>query len=345
MKLRHVVAAVLLVGLVAGARFLSQPALVAPPTPDTPTMHASAQCQECHAEVFAEWRASQHAIAFINPVVRREDMADGFRKKDCLPCHAPRPVFEHGLGKSARVLARDTNQVDGVDCLSCHQTSHGIAAATAGLTGACTPIVRAELRSTDLCAPCHNQHLTVDEWEASPAAVKGDDCRHCHMPPVERRRQDGTRYTGAFHGSRGGNDLELLKRAATVSAEIRDGADGRVLVAVVANTGAAHNIPTDARHRAIDFVVTLLDHDGQPLGVPADLGPGEAGGAARLRLRNPYRDEAGKVDTQLPAGAARALSVPVPSGAVRADISLYYKRSPYIADAEGTLVTRHVVDL
>lgn len=304
----------------------------------------SASCRECHPKIFAEWEQSQHAIAFTNPLVRRADMADGFRKKDCIPCHAPRPVFEHGLGKAARVLTREAHQYEGVDCLSCHETGAGQASATAdaGATfgeAPCRPVFRAELRSTDLCAPCHNQHLTVDRWEVSPVHLKGDNCLHCHMPPVERRRADGTTYTGAFHGSRGGNDLELLRRAATVTATIEDGGESgaRFAKVVVANTGCAHNLPTDARHRAVDLVIERLDATGAPLPGAVDDGPGQRGGHARARYRNPYRDEYGVEDTQIPAGESRELSLPV-ADAASIRVRLLYKRTPFVEDAEAAVM-------
>jgi hypothetical protein len=310
-------------------------------------MTTAESCRECHPEVFEEWRASQHAIAFTNPLVRREDMADGFRKKDCIPCHAPRPVFEHGLGKAARVLARDVNRVDGVDCLSCHRVADGVAAARHGLSAPCAPVHRAELVSTDLCAPCHNQHMTVDEWERSPAAVRGDNCNHCHMPPVERPARDGLpARIGRSHRTLGGNDPALLKAAATLGWRIDDGDGGRRLVVTITNTGCAHNLPTDARHRAVDLVVTLQDAAGAPRGAAVDLGPGERGGTARLRFRNPYRDESGKSDTQIPAGEAREIALLLEGDlrdAAGAEILLLYKRTPFLTDPEAVVVQREAI--
>jgi hypothetical protein len=346
----RVLALVVLIGLAAGAYLLVR--VGSRPRPDAvapggaiPRFDNSQACAPCHPEVYAEWRQSQHAIAFLNPVVRRPDMADGFRKKDCLPCHAPRPVFEHGLGKAARVLARDTNRAEGVDCLACHETGAGQARAGSGVLGPCFPVTRPELASTDLCAPCHNQHNTVDEWERSPAALRGTGCGHCHMPAVTRRRSDGSEHRGAFHGSRGGNDPELLRRSATVAWTIAASAEDRVLQVSVTNTGVAHNLPTDARHRAVDLVVTLEGADGRAVAAAVDPGPGEAGGTARLRFRNPYREEYGKENTQIPSGETRTLAVAVPAGAARADIRLLYKRSPFVEDADAAVLFQQIVDL
>lgn len=301
----------------------------------------SRSCQPCHQEVFDEWKDSQHAIAFVNPLVRREDMADGFRKKDCIPCHAPRPVFEAGLGKSARVLSRETARAEGVDCLSCHRVGDGVAASRPGLVGACNPVFRSEVTSTDLCAPCHNQHNTIDEWEASAPALRGANCNGCHMPEVDRPAT-ATRPArkGRSHRSHGGKDATLLASAATIESKVSASDDGsRVLEVTLTNSGCAHNFPTDARHRAVDLVVTLLGPQGEQLGTIAKLGPGEEGGNARLRLRNPYRDEFGKTNTQLPSGASTVLRVPLVPGATSADIRLLMKRTPFLPDAEAQVVS------
>jgi len=310
---------------------------------DVAALTTSQSCEQCHPEVYQEWLDSQHAIAFVNPLVRREDMADGFRKKDCIPCHAPRPVFEHGLGKSARVLARDIDRASGIDCLSCHKLDGGVASTRSGLRAACNPIARPELATTNLCAPCHNQHFTVDEWENSPPDLRGRSCNHCHMPPVERPARDGLPVrTGRSHRMLGGNDLKLLKSAASVTWS----SHGAELVLSVTNSGCAHNLPTDARHRALDLVVTLLDDQGRPVGPMVNLGAGENGGTARLRFRNPYRDESGKVDTQIPAGESRELRVAIDQpGASTADIRLLYKRTPFIDDEEAVLVFQTSVSL
>lgn len=72
----------------------------APIPPGRP--QSSQECQDCHQQVFEEWASSQHAMAWINPFVR--ELSDDFSNKDCIDCHAPRPVWETGIGE--RVLFR-----------------------------------------------------------------------------------------------------------------------------------------------------------------------------------------------------------------------------------------------
>ena len=55
---------------------------------------APTTCLPCHASVYAEWSASMHSQAYLDPQVRAPNQADNFRKIECLPCHAPRSVFD-----------------------------------------------------------------------------------------------------------------------------------------------------------------------------------------------------------------------------------------------------------
>ena len=46
-------------------------------------------CAACHKDVYADWRATRHAVAFTNPV-----FLDGFAREPqarCVHCHAPLP--------------------------------------------------------------------------------------------------------------------------------------------------------------------------------------------------------------------------------------------------------------
>ena len=57
--------------------------------------------RECHTQIWDEWAASPHANSWLNEDVRVQ--SDQFANKDCIDCHAPRPVFETGLGERARI--------------------------------------------------------------------------------------------------------------------------------------------------------------------------------------------------------------------------------------------------
>ena len=292
-----------------------------------------ATCLPCHAEVVDEWRASMHAVAFTDPQVRAPDQSDNFAKQECLPCHAPAPLFEQGIEDQTRVLARVERRADGVDCLGCHAYAGGVAASRAGLSAACAPILRTELATPQMCQSCHNQHNTHDEWKVSPAAAAGKDCLTCHMPRAERTGSEvGAPRTGASHRFLGGRDKEFALAGLSVTHDVQDGA----LVVALHNDFAGHNLPADSRNRALDLSVTVYDQRG--IAVPPAAGevrdPGCELGTARMRFRNPYR-ASGNPNTQIVAGQSAELRVPLPAGATRATIELIYKLQPWIPDREA----------
>ena len=84
--------------------------------PDAVRWESSAQCRDCHQDVYDEWFGSHHRIAYTNPEVR--DLSDDFRKEECMDCHLPRPLAVTGFGK--RTLPRRTHFDEGVSCISCH---------------------------------------------------------------------------------------------------------------------------------------------------------------------------------------------------------------------------------
>jgi len=339
-------ALVLLAGFAAGLLLLERsdaaPALA---------LETSATCRDCHADVFAEWETSFHAQAFTDPLVLASNQSDNFRREECIPCHAPAPVFEHGIGKLERVVERVTAREEGVDCLACHRAGDRVVGparlAASSADAPCRPIGRTELASPALCAPCHNQHNTVDEWEASSFGAAGITCLDCHMQPVSRTSRDGTTRTGRSHRFPGGHDAEMLARSFTLRTETRDAGDGgRVLVVSVTNSGAGHNFPADARHRALDLVVTLLQPDGVEVPPRATPRPyGRERGTERRRFRNPYREESerlenrkryGRENTQIVAGETLTLEVPFDPRAVEsARVELIYKLTPIQFDDEG----------
>lgn len=302
-----------------------------------------ATCLPCHAQVVDEWRASMHAVAFTDPQVRAPDQTDNFTKAECIPCHAPAPLFEAGIAPDSRVLARVERRADGVDCLSCHAVGAGVAASRPGLSGACGPQHRPELSSEAACAACHNQHQTHDEWRASPAAAAGIDCLDCHMPPADRTGTEaGAPRSGASHRFLGGRDREHALSGLAVEPRV----EGAELSVTVRNVFAGHDLPTDSRNRALDLVVTLLDARGTALPPPAGepREPGCETGTARLRFRNPYR-ASGQPSTQVPAGTAAELRVALPPEARRATVELFYKLQPWVPDREAHWTWREALDL
>lgn len=287
----------------------------------TTRWESSAQCKECHQALYDEWSNSHHRIAYTNPEVRA--LSDDFKKEECMDCHLPRPLAVTGFGK--RTLPRRTHFDEGVSCISCHLAPDG------GIVGRndrpevpCRPQRSEEFLAVDACASCHNQHNTTDQWRASHYAQQGTDCAACHMPEVERTRADGSKRFGRKHVFEGAHDLATLKKAG----EFAVAKDGTDLVLSLKNVGAGHNFPTEERHRAVDMVYRFV----------TAAGPGAWTRA--WRFRQPYRDEAEPINpgnasgenTQLPAGATKAVRVPIPADATAVEARLWYRLTPFVLD-------------
>lgn len=277
---------------------------------------SSQQCKACHPQVFAEWAASQHADSWTGPAVRK--LSNDFRNTDCIDCHAPRPVFETGIGN--RVLPRASRRHEGVDCIACHLLPDGrIAGTRTDREAPCRPVATPDLGRPEFCAGCHDQHETVQQWRASAYAAEGTSCIDCHMP-----YRDGDPARGRDHTSPGGTSLALLRSAVQLRGE-RSGEGWRI---EVENVGAGHSFPTDERSRAADLFWRPL----------AAAGAEPARWRHLYRFRDPYRHEVDLPVTLLEAHGTRAVSLgsrehgPDAGGAV--EVALFYKRSPYYSDPE-----------
>jgi hypothetical protein len=276
---------------------------------------SSQQCRECHAQEWSEWSTSWHGQAWTDPDVRA--LSNDFANTDCIDCHAPRGVFETGIGN--RVLPRSARRVEGVDCIACHLLpadwpSGGLVAGTKDRNDVpCRPRASRELLAAEYCGVCHDQHKTVQQWRASKWPEKGVSCIDCHMPA---RTGEGAR--GHDHAMHGGHLLELVQRAVTLAAERRG---GRVLV-TVENVGAGHYFPTDERSRAGDLFWRPLAKAGETPGTWRWL----------YRFRSPYRHEVDLVDTLLPANDKKEVEIDDPQVSGTIEVALYYKLTPYWKD-------------
>lgn len=302
----------------------------------TTRWESAQQCKACHEDLFAEWDSSHHRIAYTNPEVRA--LSDDFRKEECMDCHLPRPLAITGFG--ARTLPRRTHFDEGISCISCHLGPDG------GIVGRndrpevpCKPKRSTDFLAADTCASCHNQHGTTDQWKASNYATQGIDCASCHMPEVERPRNDKSKRMGRMHVYKGCHDKATLQSAGKY--EVAH--EGDELVLTLTNVGAGHNFPTEERHRAVDMVYRFVTADG----------PGEWQRAWRFRM--PYRDEMEPINpgnqpgenAQLPAGASKSVRVAIPAGTKAIEARLWYRLTPFCDDQSpmSTLLEERHIDL
>jgi nitrate/TMAO reductase-like tetraheme cytochrome c subunit len=257
----------------------------------------ASECQSCHVAEYAEWQQSMHGRAWTDPMV--QGLSNGFRMSECIDCHAPMPIQETGI--AARVAPRQHSRGDGVDCLTCHLMDDGVSVAathatdTSKVAGACRPVLVKEMSTPQACAGCHNQHQTVDELAAS--GVK-ETCSDCHMAGVARD-VSGATVQGRSHVFPGAHALAMHQKAVSLDLSVAGGA----VTAKVANIGAGHQVPTDARHRSYNLFLSAWDDHGNQL--VADKMIGEF----RLYYRDDFRPS-----TQIAYGKSGEAKWSVPEG-------------------------------
>lgn len=261
----------------------------------------SIQCKRCHSKIYEEWKTSWHGKAYTDPDVLM--LSKDFQDPQCSSCHAPAPLYTVGFG--ARVFVRQENRRDGVNCITCHVRPDGRVVGVRGLKAPCDPVKDDRLLTAKgiakYCGGCHNQHWLVDEWSASKWAVKKVSCLDCHNPRVDRPIADGgpVRKGVLTHVFEGGHYLWMLRKAAVVKTEVKDGK----LIVRVTNSGTGHKMPSDARHRSFNVLVTIRDDEGNLLIPQKEI--------AEYRLY--YRDMH-LPSTQIPPFETRESSILLPKG-------------------------------
>ncbi len=169
-------------------------------------------CGACHPVQLGDWQSSIHARSMGPGIVGQlVEMArsDSSAARSCATCHAPIAEQRPELVDSGRLVTNpdfdEALQARGVICASCHVRGHQRVGPPRrdGSTADRTPRERlphngvtrttAFLRA-EFCASCHQfgadglringkpLENTYEEWRRSPAAGRGLQCQHCHMP-------------------------------------------------------------------------------------------------------------------------------------------------------------------
>jgi hypothetical protein len=220
-------------------------------------------CGTCHPAQHADWSTALHAKSMgpgVTGQLKELWTTDPESARLCLTCHAPlaeqqpenRPIFDAAL------------QSQGVVCAACHVREHqrfGPPAreASGGSAAAANPPHGGATRSTaflasEFCSSCHqfdaggfalNGKLlenTYEEWKASPAAARGQQCQDCHMP--DRR-----------HLWRGIHDAEMVRSGLTIDVAThrpryrpRDEVSARITITAA---GVGHHFPTYVTPRVV----------------------------------------------------------------------------------------------
>src|SRR5215813_6142570 len=222
-------------------------------------------CGACHPVQLSDWQTSLHARS-MGPGVAGQLVEMRLREpataRSCARCHAPVAEQRPELLEANRLVPNPdfdaSLEARGIICASCHVRGHEHFGPPRrdGTTAARAPRERlphrgvtrtgAFLRS-EFCASCHQfgpeglalngkpLENTYEEWRRSPAARRGWQCQHCHMP--DRR-----------HLWRGIHDPEMVRSGVRVTLQAdrpryRVGDQMRAQLTIT-TPGVGHAFPT-----------------------------------------------------------------------------------------------------
>lgn len=230
------------------------------------------KCRDCHPDIYAEWKQSQHSKAWSDPRFQAA-LKVAEEPERCTPCHAPNPILEAGIGAYPTLRSRYKNE--GVTCVTCHQKGDAYAGPYAAKlmddVGHYSTEEKA-FKDYTLCATCHGQekeqvHNQVRDYLLGASAKKGKHCQDCHMPRIVRPaavntldpKKEYPKRPGRKHVFVGSHDEAMLKKAAKL--ELKTEA-GRATVTVT-NVEVAHAIPA-AADRALRVEIVVTPAGGKP---------------------------------------------------------------------------------
>jgi cytochrome c554/c'-like protein len=276
------------------------------------------ECRPCHAEIWEEWAGDQHALAWFNEPLLPQDP----KRTECTSCHASEPILETGLDQPA--VVRASRHAEGIGCIECHRNGEHVEGPLDTADAPCRPRANASFAESSVCSPCHAQHGSHAEWQASRFAAEGVTCQGCHMPLLERASTTGGAPRRVrSHRMRSQRDPTMLAEAVQLEAEL----EGRTLVVRLANTGAGHAVPGEIFDREMFVATRFVDASGAELE------------RRRESLKTVRREQrATEPSTQLAAGETRRWSYALPPGSGTAEVQLGYKLFFFTPDETAAVV-------
>ncbi|NUO53405.1 MAG: hypothetical protein HOV80_31535 [Polyangiaceae bacterium] len=250
-------AAVVVAGLTLFGRFWTSGGKLPGPHPSSVTdpVIENAACEACHADVAAEWRSSEHASAFSDPIFGAAFAVEP--TAFCAGCHAPEQIPQGEPGAKAAL---------GVACVTCHLAGDAVLAApTPGLSFAPHRVEEsAAFAGSGACAGCHEFSFGDDARREVPLAMQATvsehaasgsferSCADCHMP----RAAAGHR-SHAFASTR---DPVAHQKSVRVSAERAGPTTLRVELEL---DGVGHRYPTGDLFRRVAVFAEVVGDDYQ----------------------------------------------------------------------------------
>lgn len=278
-------------------------------------------CQECHPEIYKEWETTRHAKGWTSKQFTVQSKKR--TKKECLSCHAPKPIFETGIGKET--VVRDQDRESGVNCLTCHRKGKNAVGPHQDAKGECNPTFTTKFKDNSTCSMCHLN--SSEEWTQSSFSKVGTKgyatCAKCHMKPVKRPAAKGGKVREVYrHITYGGHNLKSIQesvRNLTLKAE-----NGKALITLTNNL-TGHNLPTGTVGRQLLIMTAIKNDDGK----------------TKAMHREVYEkgDNKGKKDTSIPVDKKIELSYDIPLDEGEVVVQVLYKMSPNVKDRNATKVT------
>ncbi|MBF0318529.1 MAG: hypothetical protein HQL01_01815 [Nitrospirae bacterium] len=325
----------------------------------------SRRCSACHPKIYQEWEGSMHSKSSLHKDQAHRVMygvfLDDMKKLGkvgsyhCASCHMPMAEnIKELMDGTAQPNENLWRESEGVGCAFCHRVEAIIEGKDRnmfkinkdGAYVSSNPPEKAPhtvganplFASGELCMGCHSHLKTQGGMSICSMKEEGQsDCLSCHMdrkegpPSIESLKPDH-----ASHAMGGGHNLEMLKKAATVQANINETEKGKTIDIEITNK-TAHDFPSTMPMRMAFLKVAFYDadkkaifrnyqknpmEDKKAVFMKAFKGGGEVGVPA-------WKAEGVAFDTRLKNGEVRTYSYPITDDGVKyISVELMYRLFP-----------------
>ena len=254
------------------------------------TLSSAKECQECHGTIYAEWKASRHAVSANNPFYTAMlKLADKAKNKNpdfkCQQCHVPASTLIKNYQLS--VIADE-----GVSCDICHATRVvkkgekdwfeivGGNVKTGPIKDAVAATHASQYDATHesprICLTCHSNAATPhgiafcsteEEWKESSFAKQGVSCQDCHMPSTEGKAAPLGKIRDNIHSHAfyGGYSETFLRDCASIELQAQKNGDEISVTVRISNKTVGHSLPTGSPMRMVILALEARNADQQPV--------------------------------------------------------------------------------
>jgi nitrate reductase cytochrome c-type subunit len=332
-------------------------------------LQLSQDCASCHPQIFKEWQESFHAKSSVHKDAAHKAMHQAFVKTmqakaqpsnyHCGNCHTPMADnLEDLISGKAEPNSANPTETEGVGCAFCHRIEQvneveqlnqytlnkdGTYYTSRAANGK-APHKTARLplfADGEVCMGCHSRYVNHKSTAMCALTECGEgkpNCITCHMEQVAGAPAAGsTATTHRSHRMMGGHDIEMLRKAATLDAEITVEGGEKVLHVQVKNI-IDHTFPSTNPMRMVVVKIVAKDKAGQVLWENFREEPLREDEQAVFfkaftaegKVGVPYWEaEAVAFDTRLKAGESRTLSYSLDNPAISTvDVTLLYMLFP-----------------